>query len=612
MVGKFIGSFSRGTSLRLIILTPALVLSMIADQALAGEPEYMKMDFKVIKAVEVEGYWDSSGFFIATDIEELPNPRRPKLRGEITEIDLEKSEITMYGMDIEIDEQTQFIESGDGDMSIESLKVGQRVEISCNIDDDDGEWEARKIKTRGIKDSDKIKFAIAKFHIDGIPPDTLEVDGLKIILDEKTDVNEPASSIEDMENNLFDDLLQNDVRYTDNVKLLGGDFYLAANYRTTLRSETEYDLSESTESDYNNMEPELRLEVSHYEKGLFSAYGQLRVRKKYNFNTDRINPPSQDLDLKLTQLYVLLRDLGTSGLALQTGRQDFDEPREWLFDEYLDAVRLYYYGRAPLLFEGAVIHAVSPLKDKFKTWTDIFFQTRYYLNNDSFLRGYILSRSDSDNDRNREPRWFGLGFYGEFDNGFRPWLEASIMRGTDKGEDQKASAVDAGITVSAVNIDFEPSLTVGYAYASGDKTGGDGESNDFRQTDYEDNVDYLGGVNTVKYYGELIDPELTNLNIFTAGAGIKPIENGSLEIIYHNYEQDQPDNELKGDLIDPPARPNGIDTWLGWEIDFVLGISNIWERVTFSWIYAIFKPGDAFAPYREYASLNKFNLKIDI
>jgi alginate production protein len=603
---------ARNLAVSLLTITAIFALANFFNVSYAGEPEYMKLDFKVVKAVEIKGYWDSSGVFIATDIERLPNPRRPKLRGEITDINLEKQTITMYGIDIEVDKQTQFIEPGDREISLESLKIGQRVEISCNIDKDDGEWEARKIRTRGIKDSDKIKGTISKFHIDGKAPDTLEIDGLMIILDEKTDVDEPSSFIKEIENDLFEDMLQSDVRYEDNVKLLGGNFYLAADYRTTVRSETEFDLSQSLDSDYRNMEPELRIELSHYSNDSFGLYGKMRFRKKYNFNTHRIDPPSQDPSLQLIQLYLLLKDLGIPGFAVQTGRQDFDEPREWLFDEYLDAVRIFYYGRAPFLLESAIIHAVSPLKDKYKSWTDIFAQGRYYLNDHSFVRGYILSRSDSGIDRNREPLWLGVGFYGKFNNTIRPWLETSIMRGEDKFKTQKASAVDAGITLIANNILLTPALSIGYAYGSGDKASGDGESNNFRQTSYEDNTAYLGGVTTVKYYGELLDPELSNLIIFTAAVGFRPIENGSVEIIYHKYEQDRPDDKLKVELVDPPARPNGIDTELGWEIDFVLGISNLWGRVAFSWIYSLFKPGEAFAPYQEYASLNKFNLKIEI
>ena len=43
--------------------------------------------FKV--GLEIEGQWDPSGKFVATDIEILPRIRRPKLRGAIQDLPAE-------------------------------------------------------------------------------------------------------------------------------------------------------------------------------------------------------------------------------------------------------------------------------------------------------------------------------------------------------------------------------------------------------------------------------------------------------------------------------------------------------------------------------------------
>ena len=93
---------------------------------------------------------------------------------------------------------------------------------------------------------------------------------------------------------------------------------------------------------------------------------------------------------------------------------------------------------------------------------------------------------------------------------------------------------------------------------------------------------------------------------------IKPYRNISAEMIYHNYKQDHPGDNLRGNLIDPPARPNGVNTAIGSEFDLIFAVVNVWERFNFSWILSVFNPGQAFAPRLNNATMNKFDIKVDI
>lgn len=65
-------------------------------------------------------------------------------------------------------------------------------------------------------------------------------------------------------------------------------------------------------------------------------------------------------------------------------------------------------------------------------------------------------------------------------------------------------------------------MSLAYAYASGDTVSGDGRDTAFRQTDLEDNTAKLGGPRRLAYYGELFDPELSNLQVLTVSGGLKP------------------------------------------------------------------------------------------
>jgi len=577
--------------------------------AYAGQPGYMRMDFENVPALEIKGEWDAeNSVFVAEKIEELPKERRPKFRGEIQAIDPENETITVYGIPIEIDDETQF---SDSDADFKSLKVGQRVEVSCKIRENG--WEAGKIKLKDIKDSDKVKGTVTGLSIDGDPPDTLEIHGLIIILNKKTRVVEPTGFYEDKEDILFGDLKSSKLYYDPNRIELSDRFIAYAEYRHTTRNNTEFDLSESFDGNNGDTEPQIRLEaIGNYNRHI-QAFTQVRVRKKFYFNDQRRIQPPDDLkaDLALTQLYFLARDIGNRGFALQVGRQDFDEPREWLFDEYIDAVRAYYYGYGPVMIDAAYINHISPVKDKFDTWTDFFWQVQWIPREKNTLGIYYLSRKDSDENRNREPVWYGARYYGSFLSHIRLWMEGALQDGEDKGKSLDASAVDLGMTYNAYDIKFSPYFTLGYAVGSGDDNSGDSVSHEFRQTGYQDNTDYFGGTQTVYYYGELLNPELSNLIITTLAAGAMPVRNMSVDLIYHKYKQDKPDDNLRGDLIDPPARPNALSDDIGWELDIILGMVNIWGRVDFSWVLGIFSTGQAFAPQNN-AVLNRFNIKINL
>ncbi|MEE2664567.1 MAG: alginate export family protein, partial [Myxococcota bacterium] len=64
-----------------------------------------------------------------------------------------------------------------------------------------------------------------------------------------------------------------------------------------------------------------------------------------------------------------------------------------------------------------------------------------------------------------------------------------------------------------------PALSIGYAYGSGDGDTDFESFGGFRQSVLADNNGKLRGVNRFRYYGELLDPNLSNLQIVTAALG---------------------------------------------------------------------------------------------
>ena len=136
--------------------------------------------------LEFEGFWDPRGSFYATEIEAQGGSQRPRLRGAIQNVDVTARQVTVFGVPIEFDEHTYFESAGGASQRFEDLRSGDRVEVTCEVHS--GSWTARKIRTRGIKSSDKIKGIVTATDLDGVAPEAVELHGLLVSLAPSTDV----------------------------------------------------------------------------------------------------------------------------------------------------------------------------------------------------------------------------------------------------------------------------------------------------------------------------------------------------------------------------------------------------------------------------------------
>ena len=137
---------------------------------------------------------------------------------------------------------------------------------------------------------------------------------------------------------------------------------------------------------------------------------------------------------------------------------------------------------------------------------------------------------------------------------------------------------------------WKPNLTIGFARGSG---GGSGDiDSSFRQTGLQANKWRFQGVKRFRYYGELLRPELSNLSVATIGAGMPLLNNSSVDVTYHRYQQVQARDSLRNTRL--RADPNGDSRDIGKELDIVLGIREN-KRWEFALIGAQFRGGQAFS-----------------
>lgn len=171
----------------------AFVFGLVVLWAAPGrpqpKPDYMKL--KLGDAVEISGRLDKkAGLFVADNIEKLPEPRRPKLRGAVSKVLAAEKSFVLLGMKIKTDNQTEYLDNGGGPLRFESIRVKTRLEVTCRVDERGG-WTARKIEAGKLKPSDKIKGTVTRLAFDGTPPDTFEISGMKILVTEGTDLYGP-------------------------------------------------------------------------------------------------------------------------------------------------------------------------------------------------------------------------------------------------------------------------------------------------------------------------------------------------------------------------------------------------------------------------------------
>ncbi len=304
--------------------------------------------------------------------------------------------------------------------------------------------------------------------------------------------------------------------------------------------------------------------------------------------------------LPIDQAWVTFKELGPVELTL--GRRNFEDDRHWLYDTSLDT--------ALVKFKQGVFQAEMSYsrKDRLdldlrapvqKTRNDTYMAYLSYRGiEDIRLAGYTIYREDQAG-REGQPLLGGLRASGMPSDRFNFWTELSLLRGKDETKKNfKGYAVDVGGTYRFPHLPYAPNITLGYAYGSGDGNPNDNVNHEFRQTGLQSNEARLGGIPKLKYYGEALDPELSNLQILTVAVGFRPVPNTSVDLVYHRYKT----NKLASDLRNAPltaemnqdsSRPSKE---VGDALDIVFGFRNLFgvRRLGLDLRAGLFFPRGAF------------------
>lgn len=314
------------------------------------------------------------------------------------------------------------------------------------------------------------------------------------------------------------------------------------------------------------------------------AFAEVTAGRSDRYSQNR--PTRINETLQVTRGFVSMRL--SDNVQVLAGRQDFDEGREWLHDEVLDGVR-GIWRLQDWRIEGAAAVGRDVLAETNveQDWGMFLGRVSYAVSEDWNVHAYVMQRTD-ETPVGFEPLYVGVQSQDEPRYGVGHWLEAALARGDAGTQSVRGTGVDVGVTYSFKH-DWRPTFAAGYALGSG-RTATEPDVG-FRQSGFQDNTGKLGGVTSVRYYGELVDPELANLSVTTLSFACRPFRNASVSLLLHGYRQDVAATTLVDTSL--RAAPNGLRRDLGRELDLVLAY-RIARRLTIECVLGRFEPGDAF------------------
>lgn len=371
------------------------------------------------------------------------------------------------------------------------------------------------------------------------------------------------------------------------------------------RLERNLDLDDTRDEDLSTIEPGLSLAFSFDPSKIFQLFFDVNLSGEFIFE-DR-DQEDHKVSFQFEQAYLLFKNLANERLAFQIGRQRFDDEREWLYDEELDAARAFFQLSSFLLEisvsrEGLVDRDLLN-DDKADRINNYIAYGTYAIPEEIYAAAYVLIRDDT-SDAEDSPIFIGIHSDGDVTDSLEYWLELAYVWGKDGSNKISGFGFDLGSTY-VFNLTLQPSITLAYAFGTGDGDPDDGVDKGFRQTGLQGNESDFNGVVDFKYYGELFDPELSNLSVFTVGGGIKPTEETSVDVVYHYYLQHKASDSLRDTGID--ADPDGRSKRLGSEIDLIIGYAGA-DNLELAVMLGYFIPGKAFPS----ESANSFLTKLVI
>jgi hypothetical protein len=602
-------------------VAPSLLIALlIGTQAWAGR---LPPEFQIGVRVAAKGELDSVGELRVRELELDPG-EGSELRGLIEALDPERRTLQLLGFTVQLEGETKLRREPDEPMSFSDLQVGQRIRAAGTIDNA-GILVARSIRVRTETYPER-RFVGTIDAISDAPEGDVVITllGRRARITARTELVIAEGVVRRLPPRARaltedDDLLMlGQIRPHENLAISG-------ELRPRGEQLTNADLDPAT-ADHETVPEFLGLIGALAQWSKWALYAEASARTQYYLDGGpALGSENEKNLLNLSQLYARYgHESGDLGWRVQLGRQRATDERQWyIYTKNLDSVSaLVSYKRwsFDVLYGRAVFNQNHFREDQ--TRDNLLLRTSWALTHNLELSLWHLARSDR-TARGDSPTFFGLRLLGGIGRHVDLWADAAWQRGDRPLADDttgvsyqvpiRADAFDLGLTLRTRTA-LDPSLTLGYAVASGGDDEAAGidqrlaEAETFRQSGFERNRGSFNGVVSFRYYGEVLDPELANLQIATAGVGLRPIRTFSIDLVYHDYRQDRlSTRRVHGSPID--VKPNGLSDALGDEWNLIVGYEPT-RRFELRFTAGRFSPGEAFPAESSAATLVALQTKL--
>ncbi|WP_179137795.1 alginate export family protein [Candidatus Entotheonella palauensis] len=375
--------------------------------------------------------------------------------------------------------------------------------------------------------------------------------------------------------------------------------------------EQNFDLAPPPSETLHVLRPELQLATSIRPGPGIDGFLLLELAHAFDLQDETDNDELTHAEITVKEAFITItgQALLRIPLSIQVGRQSLEDEREWWYDDELDAIRLIFHVsrfRLEATLARFALYDEDLANSQGADDTDFYHLYAQYAFGSFFtLAAYGLIQDDNKPEGER-PAFLGLRVSGVVEPGLRYWLDAAHVRGKSEGQRLRGWGLDVGFLYT-FDLVTQPLLMFSYAFGSGDDTPESSTNTGFRQTGLQGNSASYESVTDIQYYGELLDPELSNLHIFTAGLGFRPFEEASVTVLYHIYRQHTPSDELRDVAID--AEPTGLSPDVGREVDVVGGWAP--DPFELKLIFGAFFPGNAFEPEAQNAFFAECRLTVE-
>ena len=314
----------------------SLFLCMQVPNSTADDPE---IRFTPGTRVEIDGRYDGE-FLEAVKLVQEEDDEFLEIKGAVSSVNLQRSEITVGPFTILVDEKTDFDDSEDDEESHELAEIqknwrleieGQFVSplifkaVEIEVDTNPADRKLGLLELEGYVESQDL-------DEDGVP--ILTIHGIPCRVGSSTEI--PGGVFRKVAMPMFD---RDERRPKSRQTFLDGKLGIAGRLYYEFEERNNLDLDDNQLADRTDREWSISLQAlwSLDSDRYFFAKG--RAKNSTTDEDDEAVTLSED-DRGLEELYYFQNGILGKPLSVEIGRMDFDEGREWFYDSSLDAIRL--------------------------------------------------------------------------------------------------------------------------------------------------------------------------------------------------------------------------------------------------------------------------------